>query len=148
MRRSSVPDLQAWKRIYCPADVNRWKGSKARKDATTKTPNVATTDTIIWAKIGLSMFLKACTIHTTAAAIMYRVKTAKIMTADVYFHTDLRTAERWLEDVFFDRSNDLRSGSISHAKDKAGNNSAEIYIPRDSVEDRDLGDTKDRIFKR
>jgi hypothetical protein len=79
---------------------------------------------------------------------MYRVKTAKIMTADVYFHTDLRTAERWLEDVFFDRSNDLRSGSISHAKDKAGNNSAEIYIPRDSVEDRDLGDTKDRIFKR
>jgi hypothetical protein len=75
--------------MYWPALVNKWKGSAARRLATTKTAYVDTTETIIWAKMGSWMFLKACTMQTIAAAIMYTVSTAKMTTAEVYFHTDL-----------------------------------------------------------
>lgn len=79
---------------------------------------------------------------------MYRVKTAKIMTADVYFHTDLRGEERQFGRCILDRLPYLPLRPVPHTEDKAGNDSAEIYITRDSIEDGDLGNTKDRIFKR
>jgi hypothetical protein len=56
--------------MYWIAEVNKWKGSRAKKLAAIYTPSVETTEIIIWAKIGLWMFLKAWAMQTIAAAIM------------------------------------------------------------------------------
>ena len=51
-------------------------------------------------------------------------------------------------DIHPNRPVNLPLRPVTHTKDEAGNDSAEIHIARDGIEDGDFRDSKDRIFER